>query len=484
MCTLRKEAEQICLSHEQSGDHMTTTATIPAPVKQAIPGPPDSALFSNLHKLQENQLAFLTAMARTYGDVVRYRLAHLVIYQISHPEGAARILQGNHKNYHIKGVPGFKTLKLVFGNGLITIDGDRWLRQRRLVQPQFRHSQVVPLGDMMVASAQSVVDSWLARPDQGPIEMNTEMSLLTLRNIVQALFSRDIVDNAAYLDKMTQELAEIVSERFANPLYPPLAIPTPGNRKFIAHRAVFDEVVYASINQRRIARERGETFHDLLELLINVRDEKTGQGLSEKDLRDEITTFTSAGSGTATQALTWSIYEVARHPEVEEQLRAEHASVLGDRMPTAMDLPKLPYTRAVIDEAMRVYSPVWVLTRRSVGEDVIMGHRIPANANLLVSPYVIHRDPRFWDDPAAFRPERFLPGNDANRHAYAYFPFGGGPRLCVGKDFALVETQLILATIMQRARLELVPGHPVEPYTRAAGLHPRYGLMMTVHPRP
>ncbi len=457
------------------------TSILPARARPAIPGPSDLALFSNLRKLQENQLHFLTHMARTYGDVVRYRLAHLTIYQVNHPDGAAQILQGNHKNYGIEGVPGFKTLKLVFGDGLITIDGDRWLRQRRLVQPHFHHRQVATYGDMMVQSTLDLMEQWRdRRVNELPLDMNTELSRLTLLNVVQALFSMDIKQDAAYLDKLTMELAELVSVRFANPLYPPLAVPIPGNKKFIALRDAFDSHIYRAIRQRRADLAEGREFHDLLALLMSAKDAATGEPMSDKALRDEICTFVSAGSGTATQALTWSFYLLAAHPDAEDRVRRE-VTALGNRLPTVADLPQLPYTRAVIDEAMRLYSPVWVLTRRSLEADMICGYHIPPRSTVLVSPYVMHRDPTYWPDPERFDPERFLPANTAGRHPYSYFPFGGGPRLCLGKDFALMETALVLATVMQRYRARLLPGHPVEAYTRAAGLHPRYGLLMTLH---
>ncbi len=461
-----------------------TTTVLSAPARTVIPGPPDLALFSNLRKLQDNQLTFLTDMARTYGDVVKYRLAHLTIYQINNPDGVAQILQGNHKNYGIEGVPGFKTLKLVFGNGLITIDGDRWLRQRRLVQPHFHHRQVGLLGDIMVQSTLDVLARWQDQPvDVTPVEMNSEISQLTLRNVIQALFSMDVKDNVAYLDALTMELSELVSERFANPLYPPLRVPTRGNRRFIKLRGDFDDIIYQAIRQRRANLAHGMEFHDLLALLMSAKDGATGQPLTDKDLRDEVCTFTSAGSGTATQALTWSFYLLGAHPDAEARVRAELAEVLGDRLPTAADLPKLVYMRAVIDEAMRLYAPVWVLTRRSLASDNVLGYPIPAHANVLVSPYVMHRDPNYWPDPERFDPDRFLNGNTLGRHPFVYFPFGGGPRLCLGKDFALVEAVLVLATVMQRYQARLVPGHPVEPHTRAAGLHPRDGLLMTLHRR-
>jgi cytochrome P450 len=461
--------------------HVTTSA-LQVRTRQAIPGPSDLALFSNLRMLQANQLQFLTHMARTYGDVAKYRLAHLTIYQVNHPDGIAQILQGNHKNYGIEGVPGFKTLKLVFGNGLITIDGDRWLYRRRLVQPHFHHRQVATMGEQMVQSTVDLMDRWHGRRvDVEPVDMNVELSQLTLRNVVQALFSMDIKDQAEYLDALTMEIAELVSKRFANPLVPPLSVPTPNNRAFIMLRGKFNSVIYQTIAKRRAALASGEEFSDLLALLMSAKDGATGRPLTDEDLRDEIATFASAGSGTATQALTWSFYLLSAHPDAEARVRAEMAEVIGDRLPTVQDLPKLTYTRAVIDEAMRLYSPVWVLTRRSLQEDTIRGYTIPAHANLLMSPYVLHRDPAYWEKPEEFNPERFLPPNDKGRHPFSYFPFGGGPRLCLGKDFALVETALVLTTMMQRFKVVLKPGHPVEPYTRAAGLHPRYGLPMTLH---
>jgi cytochrome P450 len=273
-------------------------------------------------------------------------------------------------------------------------------------------------------------------------------------------------------------LAEDIGYRFAVPFYPPPRVPTPRNRRQRAALRALDAAVYGII----AARRRGETSgDDLLGLLMSVRDEDTGACMSDQQLRDEVITLFVAGHETTAVALTWVWHLLAGHPDAAERVRAELTAVLGDRAPVAVDLSKLPYARMVIDEAMRLYPPAWITNRQAIADDQVCGYHIPAGAILLVSPYVMHRHPAYWERPDAFEPERFAPECSAGRPAYAYFPFGGGPRQCIGKGLALMEAQLILALVAQRFQLRHAPGHQVEPQALLT-LRPRGGLPMFVEP--
>jgi cytochrome P450 len=245
--------------------------------------------------------------------------------------------------------------------------------------------------------------------------------------------------------------------------------------------STLDNVVYAIINERRKQPVDLDT-PDLLWMLLSARDEETGEGMSDQQLRDEVLILLLAGHETTATALTWTWYLLSQHPEVESRLHDELDTVLGGRRPSVEDLDKLPYTRMVIQEVLRLYPPAFGFTRHAVAEDEIGGYRIPANSMVFLTPYCTHRHPACWEEPEVFDPERFTPERSAGRPRFAYFPFGGGPRQCIGNAFALMEAQLVLASVAQRYCLRLVPGHPVEPQVQLT-LRPRYGLPMTLHPR-
>lgn len=455
---------------------MTRSAEL-GPVASAgklAPGPRGHWLLGSMPAFLDDSLGYLRHVAQNYGDVVRYRVAHMAWYQVNHPDGIARILQENHRNYG-KGALTLGILRPVAGNGLFLSEGDFWLRQRRLMQPTFHHKHVAAFGTMIVESTQAMLGRWEAHAGTGrPLDIMQEMSSLTLEIVSRALFGSPAAYDASVAQAITT-LVEDIGYRFAVPFYPPPRVPTPRNRRHRAALAALDRAIYAII----AARRRGDTAgDDLLGLLIGVRDQESGQGMSDKQLRDEVITLFVAGHETTAVALAWAWHLLAAHPDTAERLRAEQSGVLGGRAPAA-DLPQLPYARMVLDEAMRLYPPAWVTNRQAIADDEICGYHIPAGAIVLISPYVMHRHPAYWADPERFEPERFEPERSAARPHYAYFPFGGGPRQCIGKGLALVEAQLILGTVAQRFRLRHVPGHTVEPQALVT-LRPGGGLPMLV----
>jgi len=443
-------------------------------VRKTPPGPRGHWLFGSMREFLGDSLGFIEGLAREYGDVAQYRMAHMTWYQVNHPHGIARILQENYRNYG-KGALTLGILRPVAGNGLFLSEGEFWLRQRRLMQPTFNHRSVAAFGQMMVEATRAMLEGWEPHAAAGrPFDVLREMSRLTLDVVSRALFSTHVGDEAGAVGRAVTTLVEDIGYRFQVPFYPPPAVPTPRNLRYRAALRALDNAVYGIIEARR----RGETTgDDLLGLLMSVRDEETGEGMSDKQLRDEVITLFIAGHETTAVALTWAWHLLALHPASAEKLHTELAETLGSRAPTPADLPKLPYARMVIEETLRLYPPAWITNRQAVADDEICGYRIPASAIVLVSPYVMHRHPAYWDNPDAFEPERFTPERSAGRPYYAYFPFGGGPRQCIGKGFALMEAQLILATVAQRYRLSHIPGHTAEPQALST-LRPRGGLAM------
>jgi cytochrome P450 len=349
-----------------------------------------------------------------------------------------------------------------------------------MAQPAFHQRRVTAFGDLMTDATLAMLERW--RPSvaqRQPLDVATEFMHLTLEVATRALFSASVERDVDAIGRAITTLLNEVTFRFTFPFYPPLKVPTPRNRRFLAAQATLDGVIYGIIAERR--RQPGE-HDDLLALLMEARDEKTGEGMSDRQLRDEVITLFVAGHETTANALSWSSYLLSTHVAVARKMRAEVDEVLQGRIPTAADVPNLPYTRMVIDETLRLYPPAWITNRRAIEDDTICGYRIPADAIVSISPYVTHRDPTLWQNPEGFDPDRFAPERSSRRPHFAYFPFGGGPHQCIGKGFALLEATLVLALLTQRYELHLAPGRRVETVAMAT-LRPRYGMWMTAHPR-
>jgi cytochrome P450 len=298
-----------------------------------------------------------------------------------------------------------------------------------------------------------MLDDWRTAAASGAtLDLMTEMSRVTLRVVGKTLFSLDLSGDAKAVGDALQAAMDHVVHRTFNLFVPPIWFPTPANRRFHRALGVLDSVVLRIIGERRSRPDPGE---DLLGLMLEARDEETGDGMSDSQLRDEVMTFVLAGHETTAVTLAWTWYLLCRHPEIEERLRDEVRTAIGARVPTVGDLPALRYVRMAIEEAMRLYPPLWAFGRQAVREDRIDGYRIAAGAPVNLSPWITHRHPDFWDDPERFDPERFAPERVTTRHRYAYFPFSSGPRLCIGNEFALMEATLVAAMMAQRYRLEL-----------------------------
>jgi cytochrome P450 len=446
------------------------------------PGPRGHPVWGTAAAWRSDTLGLMRQLVGDYGTAVRY---HYMLgfhgYLFAHPEHNRRILQDNYANYH-KGHPVYAVMRAVLGGGLLTSDGDAWLRRRRQVQPAFHRARVPAIADMMVERTDAMLERWDERAADGtPIEVGREMMRLTLEVVGRALFGAQLGPDAAEVGEAFTAMNEEVAALTLRPFAPLLVrIPfLPGTRRLLGAGARLTRVVDRMIAVRARAGDESPDDGDLLTMLSAVRDEATGQGLTTRELHDEVMTVMLAGHETTANALTWTFYLLSEHPSVEARLRAELRKVLGGRAPAAADLGALSYTRAVLEESMRLYPPVYALGRMAHAADEVGGYRVPGGAVITLSPFLTHRLPEFWDEPERFDPERFLPERSVDRPKYAYLPFSGGPRQCIGNVFAMTEAQLILATVVRRYSLRLVANHPIEPWPLIT-LRPRYGMPMHV----
>jgi cytochrome P450 len=458
----------------------TAPETRPGTGARRPPGPRTLSPLTNAAALQRDSIRFALDIWQRYGDVVHFRFLFWPAYVLYHPDQVKRVLQENHRNYS-KNFPMMKAAQEIFGKGLFTNDGESWLHQRRLMQPSFHHKRLAGFGRLMSEAAAAMLERWQSsNPSDAPLDISQEMMRLTLRIAGLALFAHDLTDEVDRIGRTFTTLGPLIS-RYTSFPFPPLWVPTPRNRRLLAGLNTLNTVIYALINERR--KQLADTdAPDLLSMLLSARDEETGESMSDQQLRDEVLTLLLGGHETTAMALTWTWYLLSQHPLVERRLHAELDSVLSGQRPSVEHLDALPYTRMLIQEAMRLYPPVFGFTRFAIAPDEIGGYPVPAKSIMFLSAYCTHRHPAFWEEPEMFDPERFTPERSTDRPRFAYFPFGGGPRQCIGNTFAMMEAQLVLATIAQRYSLRLVPGHPVVPQVLLT-MRPRYGLPMMLQPR-
>lgn len=431
---------------------------------------------TRIRQIIRDPLAFLLHSAQAHGPFVQYPLGIATVYQISDPALLQHVLQHNARNYS-KDTVQYNTLARVTGAGLLTSDGRSWLAHRRLMQPAFHRQRLEGYGSVIVDATAAMLDRWQAASAASqPIDVDADMMQLTLEIVGKTLFNLDLRHEAPQMTHAVLALLEHVVYLATHPVAPPRGVPTPRNRRFSAAMRQLDRIIADTIAARRTG---GGDRGDILSMLLLARDEETGDGLSDAEIRDEMVTLLIAGHETVASALTWSWYLLSQDAGVRRQLEQEVDGALAGRLPTVADLPQLPLTRMLFDETLRLYPPAWLITRRAIADDVVGGHTIPAGSILILSPYVTHRNTAVWPNPLGFDPWRFTPEAVQQRPRFAYIPFGGGPRLCIGDRFALLEAPLILAAVTQRARLDLVPGLPVvmDPLVT---LRPRHGMWMTV----
>jgi cytochrome P450 len=439
------------------------------------PGPRENWLFGSASSIQRDPLGFNMSMLQRYGNVVAIRFLIWPTYMIFHPQDVKHVLQENHRNYS-KDTYLIHFLRPLLGQGLFSNDGQSWLHQRRLMQPAFHRKQLATFGRLMTVATESMLERWqnVGAGNQS-LDVAEEMMRLTLQIVGQALFSIDLSDETDTVGQAFTALMAPLMDYIYHPV-PPLGFPTPRNRRIQQSIRTLDEVVQVIITEHR---QLGAGKDDLLSMLLMARDEETGEGMNDRQVRDEVMTLLLAGHETTSNALSWAWYLLSQHPDVESCMHAELEQVLGGRTPTVEDLPRLTYTRMVLEETLRLYPPAVGFNRKAMADDEVGGYVVPAGTLIWLSPYATHRHPDFWENPEVFDPERFSPERSSGRMHFAHFPFGGGPRLCIGNHFAMMEAQLVLATIAQRYRLRMVPDHQVEPQALLT-LRPRYGLPMTL----
>ena len=452
----------------------TTTPTAP----RTAPGPRGKFLVGNLFDAREAGLLDYHVKAwRAHGDVVRFQMGPLTMLQVVRPEHIQQVMVSNAKNY-VKGLS-HENLRRTIGDGILTAEGEAWQRQRRLMQPTYTPKGVAQFADIMGDATRKLLAGWDARASVAPVAINQEMMHVTMSVISRSMFGLDIGEHFKETGDGLRYLLQHVSERGLSSIDWPAWVPTESNRRLKNAVRVVDEFLYGVIRERR-AHGLGE---DLLSLLMTARDAETGEVMSEKQLRDEVLITFFAGHETTAQTLTWTWAMLAQHPDVEARLWDELARVLAGRSPTLDDIGALTYTRQVIDETLRLYSPVAVMARDAVAADVIGDYAVAPGNLILLLPFMTHRHPEFWENPDAFDPEHFAPERVKDRPRYAYVPFGAGPRTCLGMHFALMEAVLILAEIAQRYQIRLADPNQELAFDWAGTLRPKGDLPMTLHAR-
>jgi cytochrome P450 len=419
------------------------------------PGPPARGLSGNLREFSADRLGTLARWAKDYGDLVSVRFGPKRILFANHPDLVEDVLVHQNRKFikHYR----LRQAKMTLGDGLLTSEGEFWRTQRKLMQPAFHRERIAGFGDLMVDFTERLTASW---SDGQTRDIQADMMRLTLEIVAKALFGAELDGESAEVGAAMETLMRRFMASTSMPIIIPQWLPTPANLHAAAAVRRLDRVLYQIIGQRR---KSGEDRGDLLSMLLHAQDEESGRRMTDRQLRDECMTLFLAGHETTADTLCWAWFLVSQHPEVEAKLHEELDRVLAGRRPTLADVPQLSYTESVVNESLRLYPPAWMLGREATESLELGGFSVARGTTIFMTTCVIHRDPRWYDDPDAFRPERWADGLIQRIPRYAYFPFGGGPRICIGNSFAQMESALVLATIARTHRLRLAPDAVVEP---------------------
>jgi cytochrome P450 len=432
--------------------------SIPLPIK----------IWRGLH----DPLGFLASLEAEFGDIVALRKGRT--YAVFCPDYVKHILQDNHPNY-AKGERYKSALAPLMGNGLFTSEGSFWLRQRRLAQGAFQRAHITSFADPIITHISELIERWKTR-GQEAVALREELTDMTLRIALSNLFSTNADGRmGAMVDAAFGVNEEIKLGSAFLPFHLPKWVPTPGRRRFARSLQTIDNFVYGVIAERRKASDPGSDFAGRF---ISARDQETGEAMDDVQIRDELVTMLNAGHDTVTDAIVWTMVLLARYPDAKQEARAEVFRICGSASPTVEAVSKMEFLGRVFHESLRLYPPGWAFARTAIHEDSIGEYSIPAGALVLMSPYVVHHSPRFWDNPETFDPDRFLPAS-AKRPKFAYFPFGAGPRQCIGASLAMMEAPLILASLLQELDFKLVDERTPEPEPRIS-LRPKGTVWMRV----
>jgi cytochrome P450 len=427
-----------------------------SPTQPPLTVPPEvrAPVIVKLWRAVHDPLGFLTEIEARFGDIATLRAGRS--YAVFHPDYVKHVLQDNHANYE-KGPRYRSALAPLMGNGLFTSEGAFWLKQRRTAQGAFQRAHLAELVAPVRECVTEAADLWDKKGRAGEsVALREEVTALTLRAALRMFFGVDAQAHmAALIDAVFGVNEEIKLGRAFLPVHLPDWAPTPGRRRFARSLRTIDEFVYRIIAQRKAASNPGT---DLVGRLIRARDPETGEAMDDLQLRDEIVTMLNAGHDTVTDAIVWTVVLLAQHPESQARARAEVRRLAGADWPDPGTVEQMEFLGRVFREVLRLYPPAWGFGRTSIHVDTIGGYTIPADCLVVISPFITHRSPRFWEQPEMFDPDRFLPAASAARPKFAYFPFGSGPRMCIGANLAMLEAPLIVAALLQRFTFELAPG--------------------------
>jgi len=442
------------------------------------PGPSGPQMFRSFWQIRNDPLSYLVDAARRFGPVVHFPIPSPPSYLVADASAARHVLTTHARNYSKRTIQ-YSALSLVTGDGLLTSDGQVWRRQRRLVQPAFHHESIAQVGKHVATTVGRLDAEWKNLPERGAvIDLDDVLMRATLEIVGSSLFGTDLSGNAEKLAHATLRALDVVIARARVPITPPAWVPTPANRRLASAVRELDSAVASMLRDRHnetvMTREP-----DMLDLLLAVADD--GDALTPQEVRDQIVTFLVAGHETVASALSWALWLISGDDDVQQRLCDEACEVLGDDAPTTDHAQLLPYARAVFDEALRLYPPAWLITRRALAPDVLQGREIPTGALVILSPYLVHRDPNVWERPDEFDPDRFLSQRSrAGEDASAFWPFGAGPRLCIGREFSYLEGVLLLASLARRIRLSRIPGQPQPRAIPLVTIRPADGMPLAV----
>lgn len=458
---------------------MDSNSTLPT-ANDTIPQPPGSRWLGNLKAIKQDFFQTFVQWFEQYGDIVKFRLGPKIFFLLNHPALAEEVLikKKDHftKVYHPNKPRG---LALILGQGLVTSQGELWQKQRRVIQPMFYKSRIAGMVPVINQACGDMLRQWGERDAQQPVEICEQMTQVTLEAITQSMFSCSVKQSMPELWPALKLALVFAQKNFFNPLSLPLVFPTRSNREFKHALQVLNKLILGIIESRQTANIKKP---DLLDLLMHVRYEDSDELMTHQQIVDESLTIFTAGHETTSNALSWTLYVLATHPEIFQRLRDEIDTVLDAKMPSLSDLEKMPYCTAVLEESMRRYPPVVALLRRAVTTTTIGNYEIPKHAFIFVNIRNIHHHPQYWQEPMKFDPNRFLTSDKPASHKLAYMPFGAGHRVCLGNHLAMLEAKLILTQIVQKFDFESVAGHEVKEHL-AITLQPKYGLPMFVKPR-
>lgn len=440
-------------------------------------------LLGRLNDVRKDPLAFFLKAQEEAGegDVVQAPFLWVKVFLLYNPDALYHVLVKNASNYY-KGTRGYEKLRHLLGNGLVTSEGDFWRRQRRIAQPAFHRQKLEGFAATMAQAADDLSQKWETIAQQGKtLDLAEEMMRLTLRIAGETLFSTDISKDSDDFGKYLSIGLEHFNYIASHPIPKYEYLPMPHNLRFWNAVRKLKKMTWALIQERR---ESGEEHEDLLSMFMHARDEETGEQMSDQQLLDEVFTMLGAGHETTANALSWTLYLMTQHPDALEKVAQEADRVFGDRLPTMADFKELTYTKQVVQESMRLYPPVWAIAKTSREDDVINGHSVPGGTHLYMSVYAIHRNPKYWEDPNEFRPERFEPEalekmKKLGRFQFMYMPFSQGQRKCIGDHFAMLENVLIFASLARKFKFNLTPGAVIEPEPTLT-LRPKYGIPATL----